>query len=198
MTSALTKSGIGIVAIGFFALPQFTTVDAKVPSPETPNAGVSTSTLPVTLAETVSIPSIPIELRIPSIGLVDPIIPVGINAKGEMDVPSGKTNNVGWYEYGPTPGEEGSSVIDAHVYAAFKNLKRVSVGDDIYVTHESGEVRHFVVRKATVYPLATLSPLTLFDYAPGRWLNLITCAGSYIPSLSTYDHRLIVFAEFVS
>src|SRR5947208_1526342 len=42
--------------------------------------------------------SYPARLIIPSIGLDDSVLEVGLNAKGEMDVPDGKTKNVGWYK----------------------------------------------------------------------------------------------------
>ena len=202
------KSGtIAAFLILLFSLPYLTSVDAA-PLPETPNAGlpaaapstIATSTLSGTVAVApvpVPAPDRPVELIIPSIGLDDPIIPVGVNGKGEMAVPSGKTNDIGWYEEGTVPGEDGNAVLDAHVFAALKNLKYVPVGAEISVILQSGAVRHFIVRQSTEYPLASLSSDTLFAHAPGRWLNIITCEGHLTPDHSTYDHRRIVFAELV-
>lgn len=205
----------------FAAVPQFATVSAAS-APASPLSVAATSTVTATVSGTVVTsatssasaevseapkpapvptaprkPSRPTELLIPSITLDDPIIPLGVNAKGEMDVPNGTTNDIGWYEYGPLPGEAGSAVLDAHVFAALKYLKNVPVGADIYVVMDNGDVRHFVVRQSTVYALAGLPSSVLFDHGPGKWLNLITCAGKLTPDHSTYDHRLIVFAELV-
>lgn len=201
-------------------IPQFTAADfATLPATSTPPSSASSSlpvsappastpaqsTAPAPKAQEPAIseppftgPDTPVRLRIPSINLDDPIVPVGLTADNAMSVPNGTTNNVGWYEYGPVPGEMGSAVLDAHVFAAFAKLKYVPVGADIYVLMKSGKTLHFVVRESTVYPLASLQSSTLFGRGGSEWLNLITCAGSLTPDHSTYDHRLIDFAELVS
>ncbi|MBX4198896.1 class F sortase [Candidatus Parcubacteria bacterium] len=133
----------------------------------------------------------------PAINLFSPIQGVGTNTKGEMDVPSGYTNNVGWYAGGVAPGNTGTAVLDAHVFAAFKNLNKLPLGSDIYIYMKSGRVLHYVTKASNLYSLATLSPYTLFAPTSAKQLNLITCAGKFTTRLSTYDHRLIVTAELV-
>ena len=118
---------------------------------------------------------------------------MGINKKGELDVPSGKTNNVGWYADGTVPGEKGSAVFDAHVFAAFKNLNKARPGDDIYVTMSNGSEQHFVVEDSRLTPLKEVSSYFLFLRDDKPRLNLITCAGTYNKKLETYEERLIVY-----
>lgn len=137
----------------------------------------------------------PVRLIIPSIGLDSIIQPMGLNSKGELDVPSGATSNVGWWKGGPKPGEMGSAVLDAHVFAAFKNLRNVRIGDDIIVITSSGERLRFVAAESTIFKLSELSPSLLYSRGGDRWLNLITCAGQ--PVGDTYSHRLIVYSRFV-
>ncbi len=139
-------------------------------------------------------PSLPKRLIIPAISLNVPIIPVGVNARGEMDVPDGTTDNVGWYKNGPVPGATGSAVLDAHVYAAFKNLQGVKVGNVIDVVDRNGANFHFIVNGWRTYPLARVPLDYLFGRYDGRYLNLITCAGNFDPTINTYDHRLIIYA----
>jgi sortase (surface protein transpeptidase) len=138
----------------------------------------------------------PVRLIIPSIDLSSPIVPVGVNSKGEMAVPSGSTNNIGWYKGGPMPGSPGSAVLDAHVFAALKDLRYVKVGDPVYVLTKGGTRLRFIVKESTVFTLSEITSDILFGRSGGRWLNIITCAGAYIPSLGTYDHRLVDFALF--
>lgn len=140
-------------------------------------------------------PENPARLLIPSISLDSNIVPVGVNAKGEMDVPSGETNNVGWYKGGPKPGQMGSAVLDAHVFAAFEDLRYLKVGEDVIVETANGTRLRFVVEESTVYKLGDITPSMLFGRGDARWLNLITCAGS--PVGDTYSHRLIVYTKFV-
>ncbi len=137
---------------------------------------------------------VPVRLRIPSIDMTVPIVPVGLNKKGEMDVPSGNSNNVGWYKYGTVPGHTGSAVLDAHVFAAFEDLRHVPIGADIYVDTEGGERLHFVVQDSRVYKLSELTSQMLFGRNDAKRLNLITCAGTFVKSIDTYDHRLVVYA----
>lgn len=137
---------------------------------------------------------VPVRLIVPSIGLDTSIVGVGVNAAGEMAVPSGNTDNVGWYKYGPKPGQVGSSVLDAHVFAAFEDLRHLKVGSDIIVVTESGQRLRFVVQQSTVYKLSDITSSMLFGRKNDRWLNLITCAGK--PVGNTYSHRLIVYSTF--
>ena len=140
----------------------------------------------------------PARLIIPKISLDDAIVPLGLDAQGNMAVPPGSTSNVGWYKNGTPPGSEGSAVLDAHVFAAFKNLSKLSVGDDLYVKEAGGGELHFKVESTQTYALADVPAETLFNRTGGKFLNLITCAGTYIPNQGTYDHRLVVYANLVS
>lgn len=134
---------------------------------------------------------------IPKVNLNAPIVPVGINARGEMDVPDGKTNNVGWYKGGTKPGQIGSAVLDAHVYAAFENINRLQPGDDVYITTDRGTKLHFEVEESIIYKLADVPLQRLFNRKDDRRLNLITCSGKFMPSINTYDRRLIVYTKFI-
>lgn len=133
---------------------------------------------------------------IPSIDLSTSVKGVGIDVKGNMDVPSGRTMEVGWYKYGAVPGANGTAVLDAHNTAAFQDLYMVKEGDEIDVYLTNGEVRKFVVGKAHTYSMTSLSPLTLFAPSDGTDLNLITCAGTLLGN-GEATHRLIVSAELL-
>lgn len=140
----------------------------------------------------------PSRITIPAAGIDSPVIEVGVNAAGEMDVPDGSTNNVGWYKYGTVPGATGSAVMDAHVFAAFKRLKSAHVGDRVFVTDARGTVHEFEIISSKVYPVAQVPMETIFNDASGAYLNFITCEGRYNLSLGTYTHRRVVYAQLVS
>lgn len=110
-------------------------------------------------------------------------------------MPNGSTSDIGWFSGGVIPGTVGTAVMDAHVFAGFSMLRVLKVGDDIYVTDANGQQVHFVVMATKTYALSELTPDMLFEETTGRHLNLITCAGSLTPDHTTYDHRLIVYAE---
>jgi sortase A len=190
-----------LLALALFALPNPTTQTTQQ-VPLIPDTAVAEEVTITEATEQVNAalktaPSLPTRLVIPAINLNSPVQHLGLNNKGEMDVPSGKTNNVGWYKHGTLPGQTGSAVMDAHVFAAFKNLKNLKVGEHIYVVNAQGETLDFVVRDSRVYPLSQVPAELLFNRADSQRLNLITCAGTFIQSAGTYDHRLVVYAELV-
>ncbi len=176
---------------------------AATRAPQVPNTASTPFTQMLTAAYNAVAPSkpttadMPVRVIAPSIGLDAPIQNMGLNAKGELDVPDGSTGYVGWYRDGVVPGFVGSAVFDAHVFAAFQDLRHVPVGGDIYVVTAAGRTLHFVVQDSLVYKLGDLSPHTLFGTRDAKRLNLITCAGQPTSDGSTYTHRLVVFATMV-
>lgn len=139
---------------------------------------------------------VPTRVIIPSIGVDNRVIPVGLTASGDMAVPSGSTSNVGWWRGGTLPGNVGSAVFDAHVFAAFKDLDRMAIGDSVYVVTEGGVKERFVVTEIETKPTAQVSPWKLFSRDDARRLNLITCAGHLTPDHSTYTERIVVYTEY--
>jgi sortase A len=144
-------------------------------------------------------PLYPKRLSIPAIKVNAEINLVGITKKGNMATPT-NFKDVGWYKYGPIPGEKGSALIAGHVNnglswpAVFGNLEDLKIGDDIYVERESGETIHFVVRSMGVYDFDG-STDEVFASSDEELLKLITCSGTWIPEYRTHDKRLVVTAE---
>jgi sortase (surface protein transpeptidase) len=141
----------------------------------------------------------PVRLVIPKIGLDATIEYVGLTADNAMAAPSGP-GKVGWYRFGPRPGNRGSAVIDGHSGyadgrpAAFDDLPELGKGDKLYVEDASGRMASFIVRKKKLYARAA-SPAEVFAPTASRRLNLITCTGSYDVAAGTHSQRLVVFAE---
>jgi len=139
----------------------------------------------------------PARIRIPSIGLNAPVQPVGVTANGEMDVPNGATNNVGWYQYGKLPGDFGHAVFDAHVFAAFKNLRYAKIDNEISVINADGVEQRFRITSSVVYPVSDVPMEHIILDESARTIVLITCARKFIPSMNTYSHRLVVTATLI-
>ncbi|MDE1925111.1 MAG: class F sortase [Patescibacteria group bacterium] len=172
---------------GAFAIVLFIFI-APAESPQTP-----LPLIPQTALAQAPSP-VPVSVIIPAIGVNSPIEDVGVLPNGELDVPSGSTGNVGWYAAGTIPGDIGSAVLDAHVFAAFSKLHNLKTGDDIYIGTSAGSTLHFVIEESDTYQLAQVPLQQLFNRSDAPRLNLITCAGSMTPDHSTYDHRLVVYA----
>jgi sortase (surface protein transpeptidase) len=201
-SAAIPFSDLNIISIieepSELALAEVTTPGATTPPTPAPTTEAK-PTSPSKSAQKVSNQSgHPVRLIIPSIGLNAPVESVGINEKGEMDVPDGSSTEVGWYKYGTIPGNVGSAVIDAHVYAAFDDLRYLKVGSEVYVENTDGKRLKFVVNDSRVYQLGELTSGMLFGKRDARRLNLITCAGEPTADGSTYTHRLVVYTTLVA
>lgn len=142
----------------------------------------------------------PERIRIPRLGIDAMVQHVGVNAGGNMAVPSNYTDT-GWYKYGPAPGESGSAVIAGHVNnglglsGVFERLSDLDVGDDIFVTRADGKEVHFVVAGTRAYPYDDAPAEVIFNPAGTPRLNLITCEGKWVSETKTYDQRLVVFTK---
>jgi LPXTG-site transpeptidase (sortase) family protein len=140
----------------------------------------------------------PMRLVIPRINVDAKVQDVGRGKSDNMAVPSNYTD-VGWYRYGPTPGEVGSAVIDGHVDngfgmdAVFKHIKELEPGDDIFITN-GAERTHFVIEEVTTYAANEVPRDLLFTRTDAARLNLITCSGTWDGETKSYDERVVVYA----
>ena len=155
-----------------------------------------------------SIPLVNIEanahLIIPKIGVNALIEPVHVQKDGTLGVPMrSQWENVGWYQGGPIPGQRGSAVIDGHldrpgaVPAVFWRLHELSVGDLVTVTDTNGHTLHFQVTKIQSYPPNNAPLSQIFADSSGNFLNLITCAGQWIPEQHQTSLRLVVYTRLI-
>ena len=90
----------------------------------------------------------PARIVIPSIKADAPIVKVGPQNDGNMEVPP--FGLAGWFHVGPAPGAPGPAVIVAHVDSkkgpdVFYGLKKLKPGDEILVYDKSGAVATFTV-----------------------------------------------------
>jgi LPXTG-site transpeptidase (sortase) family protein len=143
-------------------------------------------------------PKHPVRLTIPSLDIDAKITDVGITRNGTMATPR-KFSDVGWYKYGPMPGDKGSAVIAGHVDnglalpAVFKPLENIKIGDDIYVETVEGTQVHFIVTNLATYDFNAPAH-AVFNQNNGTFLKLITCSGVWLSEEKTHDKRLVVTA----
>ncbi len=140
-------------------------------------------------------------LIIPTIGVNAVIEPVGVSSDGDLAVPTRKPwDGVGWYQYGPYPGAPGSAVIDGHLDrpggapAVFWNLRKLHIGDIIMVVNPGEKPLHFRIMNMKYYAPNNAPLQTIFKNMTGTYLNLITCAGQWIPNQHQTTLRLVIYA----
>ncbi len=142
-------------------------------------------------------------LEIPSLALTAPIEAVGVQNDGDMDVPNHNPwTDVGWYEFGTFPGDQGSAVIDGHLDrpggspAIFWNLNKLHVGDIIKIFTGMQTLR-FQVRAIHYYQPQDAPLPKIFGDRAGNYLNLVTCAGTWIPAIHQTTLRLVVYTQLL-
>lgn len=142
----------------------------------------------------------PIRVSIPKIKIDAPIEQVAL--KGDsLDAPKDLLN-VGWYNNGTMPGEDGTVTMNGHFepttskkVAAFDKLYTLHKGDVIYVTDENGNNITFTVRETRKYNPET-DDKALYDGIDKKsHLNLITSEGTWNQMTQSYSNRIVVFAD---
>lgn len=186
----------GLSAVGFALASQ-----VRAPQPAAAAAGTTGSR-----GQGQSLPrSVPVALAVPAIGVRSPLLQLGLNPDGTMQVPSLATeaNEAAWYKYSQTPGQIGSSVIEGHVDslhgpAVFFQLGALRPGDAIDVTLADHATAIFQVTGVREYSKDHFPDS--FIYGPEQYaaLRLITCGGTFDHATGHYLSTIVVFAKLIS
>lgn len=151
-------------------------------------------------ALTAPVESQPARLLIPALRIDAKVQYAGVNAKGEMGAPN-NFRDVAWYKYGTAPGQVGSAVIAGHVDnglalpGVFSRLKELKVGDEVTVVTKGGSHLRFTVIGRGTYPYAAAPVERIFEKGGAAYLNLVTCAGSWVRGAQTYSERTVIYTE---
>lgn len=144
--------------------------------------------------------SSPVNLIIPKIDLETSFAaPLGLNQDQTVEVPD-SFEHVGWYKYGPTPGELGPAVVLGHVDskegpAVFYSLGQLAAGDSVFIEREDGSTVEFLVTRAERYDQDGFPRAEVYGDLDHAGLRLITCSGVYDRGKQRYTHNLVVYAE---
>jgi hypothetical protein len=205
--AALLVAGVACIVVSLVGDPN-TTPGAQAQPPATMAASVPT--LPGSGTQQgnggVQRP-VPIWLNAPKAAITGQIIPVGVDARGDMAAPEGANSDpvwseAFWWQYGVMPGQIGNAVIAGHLDrkdgspAIFWWLKNLAPGDSVYVRTALGATLHFVVAAVKTFANPTgdaADPVLQRIFGPAQTanLNLITCTGDWTGT--EYNQKLVVF-----
>jgi sortase (surface protein transpeptidase) len=169
---------------------------AARPSPVAVPSG--RTVVPVSLSAVQPTPK-PVWLTIPAIGVKAPIINLGLNRNGTLQVPS-TTTVTGWYTGSPRPGATGSAVIAGHVDSRtgpgiFFWLKNMRPGERIYVRRADGSLVVFTVTAVRIYTKSNFPTAMVYGPVPDAELRLITCGGTFDYARGSYLSNVVVYAR---
>jgi len=142
----------------------------------------------------------PVRVVAASIDVDMPVVPVGVEAGGFMELPVDPAIG-GWYRFGSDPAAlDGNVVISAHIDAPqypigpLSRLRDLPAGEVVEVTDAAGDVRRYQVQSVTYYPKADLPVDELFARSGTRNLVLITCGGQFDSRTGRYADNVVAIA----
>lgn len=142
-------------------------------------------------------------LRIPTLAVDMPVIPVGLEADGAMEIPDDVTT-AGLYDpdgLGVKPGQPGTAVYASHVDSrrqgrgALYELSTVVTGDEISVVGYDGVETLWRVTNVTSYRKEVLPLAQIFTFQGNPRIAVITCGGEFDRTARAYTHNVVVLAE---
>ncbi|MFE0647997.1 class F sortase [Streptomyces sp. NPDC059534] len=147
-------------------------------------------------------PSAPVRLRIPETDVDTPLMGLGLDANGALDVPpAGNRNMAGWYEAGTTPGAKGTAIVAGHVDnadgpAVFYTLGALRKGHRIEVDRQDGRTAVFTVDAVEVYGNEDFPDRKVYDEADRAEIRVITCGGGFSKK-NGYQGNVVAFGHLI-
>lgn len=142
----------------------------------------------------------PLWVTIPHIDAQSSLVPLGLNPDRTVQVPPvHEPMQAGWYEHGPTPGEQGPAVVLGHVNGGgdagiFARLVELRPGDEILIGRQDGRQARFVVQRMQQVPKTNFPSDEVYGDTAGSALRLITCGGGFNATTGNYDDNIIAYA----
>ncbi|GAA3005344.1 class F sortase [Streptomyces fulvorobeus] len=165
-------------------------------APHTPGEHVPASHAPL-------VPSRPLKVTIPAIFIEAPVTGLGLDAKGRLKAPPlSKPKLTGWYERGPSPGEDGTALLVGHRDtrtgpAIFLNLNALRRGDKVNVVRADRRTAVFTVDAVKTYTKDKFPDDKVYGETGRPELRLLTCGGRF-DAKAGYSANVVVFAHLTA
>lgn len=143
----------------------------------------------------------PTRIRIPRLGVTSPLVPLGLDPAGALEVPR-DGRRAGWFTEAPTPGALGPAVIAGHVTwdgqpAIFFRLGELRPTDRVHVLRTDGATAIFAVRRVVSFAKSRFPSAAVYGSTDHAALRLITCTGRFDDAVGAYEDNAVVFAALV-
>ncbi|WLW56217.1 class F sortase [Streptomyces sp. YU58] len=141
-------------------------------------------------------------LAVPFLDVDAPVTGLRLDRERRLPAPPDDDPNlVGWFEGGPSPGEQGTAVAVGHLDTAtgpavFAGLAEVERGRLIEVTRADGRIAVYAVDAVKSYEKDRFPNREVYGARGRPELRLITCGGDY-DRRTGYSGNVVVFAHLV-
>ena len=205
----LGVGGVTAIVVGYAqrrtppARPSIAAAGRIAPGPATRATSIARprETVPTTTAPSAAtrLARLPVEISIPSIGVQSPIVDLGLNGDGTVEVPS-SFHVAGWYKYGAAPGRVGPSVYLGHVDSVsgpgvFYRLGALHPGDHVVIKRADGRTVTFVITGVRQYSKTAFPTIDVYANTAVPTIRLVTCGGAFDPATHHYLSNVVAFGE---
>nr|WP_166682500.1 class F sortase [Streptomyces sp. 846.5] len=193
---APARAVVGVVGADAVAVSARGTASDAVRATPRPSASPTSAAVHAALSR-----STPIQLALPGIRLTAPLLGLGMDGKGQPELPPfSQPRTAGWLRDSATPGEAGTAVLVGHVDtrtgpAVFWNLSAVKPGAPVEVARLDGSTALFTVDRVQAYPKASFPSAQVYAPAKDAQLRIITCGGSYDRKHAEYTGNVVLYAH---
>ncbi|MER6816089.1 class F sortase [Spirillospora sp. NPDC000708] len=148
----------------------------------------------------------PTWIDIPAIKVAAPLISLGLNDDGTLQVPSPGPDydKAAWYSGSAAPGQPGTAVIEGHLDSArdgpsvFYRLGALRPGDTVAVTRTDHRTAIYRVDTVKRYSKTAFPTSTVYSDTDTPSLRLITCGGDFDTRTRHYTDNTVVFATLTN
>ena len=192
----MIAAGCLLLAAGCTARQSVSPIPASVGTTIPPQLRPSSPVSSAALAR-----SVPVRLSIPVIGVNAPVMQLGLGPGDALAVPPLADHNLaGWWDGGPSPGQDGPAVIVGHIDSAsgasvFYDLRYLKAGDRVTVTLADGKTATFTITGLQQTLKTAFPTQAVYGSVPYPALRLITCGGTFDYATGHYLSSIIVFAS---
>ncbi|MFD3622945.1 class F sortase, partial [Streptomyces sp. NPDC058676] len=141
-------------------------------------------------------------LAIPYLDVDAPVMALRLDRERRLPAPPDDDPNlVGWYDGGPSPGEQGTAVAVGHLdtdtgRAVFAGLTELKTGRLVEARRADGRTAVYTVDAIKKYEKAHFPDREVYGARGRPELRLITCGGNY-DRRSGYSGNVVVFAHLI-
>ncbi|WP_443068451.1 class F sortase [Streptomyces sp. NBC_01352] len=139
-------------------------------------------------------------LAIPYLKVDAPVMALRLDRERRLPAPpDDRPNLVGWYDGGPTPGEQGTAVAVGHLDtdtgpAVFAGLTELKPGRTVEIRRADGRTAVYTVDAIKKYEKKDFPDREVYGARGRPELRLITCGGTY-DRRNGYSGNVVVFAH---
>ena len=164
------------------------TVSGGLPAEDEPKFAMENYQVPAQLPKFLTIEKLHVHARIQTVS-------AGLNRY--INAPD-NIFDVGWYEGGPKPGEQGAAVLTGHVSGptkrgVFQGITSLVPGDKVSITRGDDSVLTYTVQEVKSYDNDKVD-MDRIMRADQQALHIITSAGRFNIRTNQYEPRIAVFA----